>query len=160
MDTGTPVPRSKKKNLTSIPAIEKQQLLEQVHILFVLEQRAVQRRNQLLRVVAAQRLGRYILGDQQLDPIQQLGRGRFLFQPGCLANIEERRERLAQQLALQIRKVHIDDLRHGLFVGNSMRSSSRNRSLGNSISALSISSIKRTGCTSQSKASQRSPLTM
>ena len=56
MDTGTPALLSRKKNLTSIPAIEKQQLFEQMHVLLVLEQRAVQRRDELLGVVAAQRL--------------------------------------------------------------------------------------------------------
>src|SRR5580658_5011635 len=113
METGTPAARSRKKNLTSIPAMQEQQLLEQVHVLFVLEQRAVQRRNELLRVVAAQRLGRNVLGHQQFDPIQEFRRGRLLLQARRVANLEKRRQRLVQQLALQIRKMHIDDLRHG-----------------------------------------------
>jgi hypothetical protein len=96
--------------------MKEQELLEQVHILLVLEQRAVQRRNQLLGVVAAQRFGRYVLRHQQLDPIEELGGRGLLLQTGGFADPEERGERLAQQLALQIGVVHIDDLRHRRFV--------------------------------------------
>src|SRR6202795_5217810 len=116
MDTGTPAFFSSKKNLTSIPAAEEQQLLEQVHVLLVLEQRSVQRRYQLLRVVASQTFGRNVLGDQQFDPVEELGGGRLLLQAGRFADLEERRQRLAQQIALEVREVHIDDLRHGRFV--------------------------------------------
>src|ERR1700683_4542428 len=116
MDTGTPALRSRKKNLTSIPAMQEQQLLEQVHILLVLEQRAVQRRNQLLGVVAAQRVGRYVFRHQELDPIEKLRGGGLFLQTGGFADLEECGERLAQQLALQIGIVHIDDLRHRRFV--------------------------------------------
>src|SRR5450631_1301822 len=112
METGTPALRSRKKNLTSIPAVEKQQLLEQVDVLLVLEQRAVQGRNELLRIVAAQHLGRNLLGHQQLYPIQEFGGGGFLLQAGGVANLEERRQRLVQQFALQAREMHVDDLRH------------------------------------------------
>src|SRR3974390_1666160 len=119
MDTGTPASRSTKKNLTSIPAVKEQQLLEQVHVLLVLEQGAVQRRNELLRVVAAQRLRRDVLRHQELDPVQELGRGRLFLEAGRLADPEESRERLVQQFALQVRKMHLDDLRHGRRIGKS-----------------------------------------
>src|SRR5580704_16087629 len=112
MDTGTPARRSRKKNLTSIPAVKEQQLLEQLHVLLVLEQRAIQGRDELLRIVAAQGLGRNVLGHEELDPIQELGGGRLLLQARRVANLEERRQRLVQQIALQARKMHIDDLRH------------------------------------------------
>src|SRR6266852_4315038 len=112
MDTGIPARRSRKKNLTSIPAMKEQQLLEQLHVLLVLEQRAIQRRDQLLRIVAAQGLGRNVLGHEELDPIQEFGGGRLLLQTRRVANLEERRQRLVQQIALQVRKVHVDDLRH------------------------------------------------
>src|ERR1700687_6490133 len=107
MDTGTPARRSRKKNLTSIPAVKEQQLLEQLHVLLVLEQGAVQGRDELLRVVAAQDLGRNVLGHQELDPIQELGGGRFLLQARRVADLEERRQRLVQQLGLQLRKMDI-----------------------------------------------------
>src|ERR1700687_5394107 len=116
MDTGTPALFSSRKNLTSIPAVEEQQLLEQVHVLLVLEQRSVQGRYQLLRVVASQTFRRNVLGDQQFDPIEERGGGRLLLQTGRFADLEERRQRLPQQVALEVRKVHIDDLRHGRFV--------------------------------------------
>src|ERR1700733_12127614 len=101
MDTGTPALFSSKKNLTSIPAVEEQQLFEQVHVLLVLEQRAVQRRNELLRIVAAQNLGGYVLGHQQLDPVQELRRGGLLFQARRLPDLEKGPQGLVQQLALQ-----------------------------------------------------------
>ena len=44
--------------------IQEYELLEQVHVLFVLEQRAMQHRDHLLRVVTAQRFGRNVLGEQ------------------------------------------------------------------------------------------------
>src|ERR1700693_2751533 len=116
MHTGTPGLFSSSKNLTSMPAAQEQQLLEQVHVLLVLEQRSVQRRYQLLGVVAAQYFGRNVLGNQQFDPVEELGGGRLLLQAGCFADLEERRQRLAQQIALEVREVHIDDLRHGRFV--------------------------------------------
>ena len=54
--------------------------LEQVHVLLVLEQRAVQRRDQHLLVGALQRLGRNVLGEQQLQPVEELGGRRLLLQ--------------------------------------------------------------------------------
>ena len=44
--------------------VEEHELLEQVHVLLVLEQRAMQHRDQLLRIVTAQRFGRNVLGEQ------------------------------------------------------------------------------------------------
>src|SRR5207249_3094721 len=53
--------------------------LEQVNVLFILEQRPVQRRNDGPAVLAPQRLGRDVLGEQELQPVEQLrGRGLFL----------------------------------------------------------------------------------
>src|ERR1700724_3057012 len=112
METGTPSWRSRKKNITSIPAVKKQQLLEQVHVLLVFEQGAIQRRNELLRIVAAQHLGRDVLGHQQLDPVQELRRGRLFLQARRVAVLEECRQRLVQQLALKTGEMHVDDLRH------------------------------------------------
>src|SRR5213078_1077185 len=51
--------------------------LEQVHILLVLEERPVERRNDDLLVRASQRFGRDLLGEQQLQPVEKLG-GRRL----------------------------------------------------------------------------------
>src|SRR5437870_12634649 len=50
--------------------------LEKMHVLFVLEQRAVQRRDQHLLVRAMERLGRNAFGEKQLQPIEELG-GRW-----------------------------------------------------------------------------------
>src|SRR3982075_4357300 len=58
------------------PAQERQPL-EQVHILFVLQQRAVQRRDQLARVTLPQHFRRDVLVEQQFQPVEQL-RGRRL----------------------------------------------------------------------------------
>src|SRR6185295_19711276 len=53
------------------------ELLEQVHVLLVLQERAVERRDDGLALVRAQRLGRKVLGEQELQPVEQL-RGRRL----------------------------------------------------------------------------------
>ena len=47
--------------------------LEQVHVLLVLEQRAMQGRNQLLRIALAQDFRPDILDHQELEPVEQLG---------------------------------------------------------------------------------------
>jgi hypothetical protein len=49
---------------SSLPAIQKGEPLEQMHILLVLEQRAVQRRNQFFWIALAKRLWRHILVEQ------------------------------------------------------------------------------------------------
>src|SRR5580658_7411301 len=83
-----------------------------MHVLLVLEQRTVERRYELLGIVAAQSLRRYILGEQQLYPVEQLRSGRLFLQAGRVAHLEEGRQRLAQQLAFQAGKMHVDDARH------------------------------------------------
>src|SRR5882724_6032186 len=111
--TGTPAALRSKKNFVSIrsatASMQEYQLLEQVHVLFVLEQRAVQRRQRLLRIARAQRFGRNLLRDEQLDPVEQLGGRGFLPQARRLAQAEERRERFGQQVAPQSGVVHVDD---------------------------------------------------
>src|SRR5690606_36968801 len=96
MDGFTPPARRLKENHTSIcpdypwierllgspPAVEKKQLLEQVNILFVLQQRAMQRRNRLAGILGAQCRRRNVLRQEQFDPVEQFrGRG-LLFQAG------------------------------------------------------------------------------
>src|SRR5262245_23863461 len=64
--------------LSIFSAGHKRQPLEQVYILFVLQQCAVQRRDELLGIALAQSLGPDVLGHQQFQPIQKLGcRGLF-----------------------------------------------------------------------------------
>src|SRR5260370_33883646 len=98
MDTGTPALRSRKKNLTSIPAVKEQQLLEQLHVLLVLEQGAIQRRGGVLFLVAAPGPRREILGYPGLYPIQELDGGRRLLQTPRVADPQERRQRLSPAL--------------------------------------------------------------
>ncbi|MNL16311.1 hypothetical protein D3C87_1373460 [compost metagenome] len=88
-----------------------------MHVLLVLQQRAVQRRNRGLAVGAAQRLGGNVLGHQQLEPVDQLGRARLLLQPGQVAHLVERVQRGGHQLALDARVVDVHDLLHGVRVG-------------------------------------------
>src|SRR5882724_1102959 len=65
------------------------QALEQVHVLLVLEQGAVQRRDDGLAVLRAQRVGRDVLGEEELQPVEELrGRG-LLLQARDLAHLEE-----------------------------------------------------------------------
>ena len=53
---------------------------EQGDILLVLQQRAIQRRDDLARVVLWQRFVGMSSAIQQLEPVEQFGRGRFLLQ--------------------------------------------------------------------------------
>src|SRR5262245_27923967 len=59
----------------ALPPCKERETLEQVHVLLVLQERPVQRRDQLPRVALAQRLGRDVLVQEQLDPVEQLGGG-------------------------------------------------------------------------------------
>ena len=52
--------------------IEEYELLEQVNVLLILEQRAVKRRNRVARILSPERLHRNIFGEKQLDPVKQL----------------------------------------------------------------------------------------
>src|SRR5580704_17034025 len=62
----------------SLAPCHERQPFEQVHILLVLDQRAVQRRDEFLRIALAQRLDRDVLDHQELEPVEQL-RGRRFF---------------------------------------------------------------------------------
>src|SRR5262245_59574531 len=62
----------KQSGLTLLTARHEGEPLEQVHVLLVLDQRAVQRRDELLGVALAQRLRADILDHEQLEPVEQL----------------------------------------------------------------------------------------
>src|SRR5471032_1724870 len=79
---------------TSLRAGHEHQAFEQVHVLLVLEQRAVQRRDDGLAVLGVQRFGRDVLGEQQLEPVEQLRGGGLLLQARHLAHFEEHFHRL------------------------------------------------------------------
>ncbi len=70
---GAGVQRQTGDPLTSaaLPPVQKRQLLEQGHILFVLEQGTVQRRDELAGVALTQHVHADILRYQQLQPVQQ-----------------------------------------------------------------------------------------
>src|SRR5882672_7891209 len=53
-----------------LPPIEERQPLEEMHVLLALEQRAVQRRDELARLLGAQRLGRDVLDHEELQPVE------------------------------------------------------------------------------------------
>src|SRR3989440_5129917 len=91
--------------------------LEEVHVLLVLEQRAVQGRDDGLAVLGPQGVGRDVLGEQELQPVEQLGGRRLFLQAGRFAHLEEHLERLAKERFLEPRKVDIDDLLHRFLVG-------------------------------------------
>ena len=62
--------------------MEEGQALEELHVLLVLEERAIERRNELAGIALAQRFCRDVVDEQQLDPVEQFrGRGLF-FSPG------------------------------------------------------------------------------
>src|SRR5439155_17481145 len=67
------------RSLAALRAGHEHQALEQMHVLLVLEQRAVQGRDDRLAVLRAQRVWRNVLGEQQLQPVEELrGGGLFL----------------------------------------------------------------------------------
>src|SRR5215210_1843055 len=72
-----------------LPSRHERQLLEQVHVLLVLEEGAVQRRDQLPRIALAQLLGADVLGEEELQPIEELGGRGFLPQARDLADRKE-----------------------------------------------------------------------
>src|SRR4030095_13262421 len=82
MLAGTPAARSIRKKRISMapgasagaarPTAHEHELLEEVHVLLVLEQGAVERRDRRFRVVRAQGFPRDVLGDGGLDPAAEL----------------------------------------------------------------------------------------
>src|SRR6185437_5323344 len=92
-----------RNRLATAGARHEHDALEQVHVLLVLEQRAVQRRQERLAVAAVQRLGRNVLGEQQLEPVEELGGRRLLLEARHLAQVEEHLERLGEQRLLEVR---------------------------------------------------------
>src|ERR1051326_3744200 len=67
-----PVPRSRRLHF---PPAQEGQPLEQMHVLLVLQQRAVQRRDKFSRIAFAQRFRRHVLVEQQFQPVQQFRGG-------------------------------------------------------------------------------------
>src|SRR5512132_2631583 len=107
---------SMKRSPTSCASHE-HDAFEQVHVLFVLEQGAVQRRYHGLAIGAVQRLRRDVFCEQELQPVEQLRRRRLLLESRHVAQVEEHLEGLLQQRLLEPGKVHVDDARHRLAVG-------------------------------------------
>src|SRR6266478_9577085 len=101
----------------AFPPVQEGEALEQVDILLVLQERAMQRRDQLFRIAGAQHLGRDVLDQEQLDPVEQFRSRGLLLQPRHFADIEEDRQRLVDQLMLQPGEVHVDDALHRLAIG-------------------------------------------
>src|SRR4029450_31162 len=104
------------RRLTALAAVQEGEALEQVDVLLVLPQPAVQGRDQLVRVAGAQPLGRDVLYQQQLDPVEQFRGRRLLLQSGYVANIEKDRQRLVHQVVLEPREMHVDDALHRVAV--------------------------------------------
>src|ERR1700744_1637658 len=98
-------------------ARQESQALEQVYVLLILQQRAIERRDDQVLLVGAQRLGGEILYHQQLQPVEQFGRTWLLLQAGHFPDLEEDVERLARQVMTQVGVVRLDDALHRLAVG-------------------------------------------
>src|SRR6516162_7181798 len=94
-------------------AVEEGQALEEVDVLLVLQERAVERRDHNLGVVRAKRGHRDLVGHQQLQPVDQLGGGGLLLEPGHLADLVEELEGLARELLADVRQMGGDDPVHG-----------------------------------------------
>src|SRR6266700_6375461 len=70
--------------------------LEEMHILLVLQQCAMEGRDNGLAVLGSQGVGRDVLGEQELQPVEQLGGRGLLLQAGHFAHLEEHLERFAK----------------------------------------------------------------
>ena len=73
-----------------------------MHILLVLDQRAMQRRHDLVRVLAVERLGRNVFSHQQLQPVDQFRGGRFFLQARDFADFEKGIQRIGAEQELCI----------------------------------------------------------
>lgn len=86
-----------------------------MHVLLVLEQRPGQHRHGGGRV-GVDLGGRDRLGQQQAQPVQQLGGRRLFLQARRFAQREEGIERGAQHVLADVGVVHADDIAHGVAV--------------------------------------------
>src|ERR1700712_2621574 len=111
------LPTYASEEILHLAAAQKRQPLEQMPVLLVLEQRAVQRRDQLARVALPQHFRRHVLVEQQLEPVQQLRGRRLLLQAGHLAHLEEDSQCLFHQALLDAGEMHVDDPVHGVDIG-------------------------------------------
>ena len=91
--SGVPAKLSLKNGGGRLPlaAAEEGELLEQMHVLLVLEQGAMQRRDQFLGVALAQCLRRNVLIEQQLEPVEELDVVGFFFSPGVSRSVKNDR---------------------------------------------------------------------
>src|SRR5215470_13065824 len=104
-------------SLALLPPRHERKTFEQMDVLLVLQQGAVQRWDQLLGVLGPQCLGRHLLDHQALQPVEQLGGRGLLLQARHFADVIKDVQRLAQQVALQIGEMNVDDLGHDLAIG-------------------------------------------
>src|SRR5690606_18196316 len=99
------------------PSRHKCQALQQMHILFIFQQRAVQGRDSLGGVAVFENLVGNVVGHQQLEPVDKLGGGGLFLQAGNLAHVEKHIQGLVDQGLFDIGKVDVDNVLHGLPVG-------------------------------------------
>ena len=67
----------------------KRQPLEQMHVLLVLEQRAMEGRNELLGIALAQGFRSDVFDHQELEPVEKLGGGGLLLHARHFADLVE-----------------------------------------------------------------------
>src|SRR5690242_19477669 len=85
---------------------------EQVDVLFVLQQCPMEGRNDGLAVHRSQGVGRDVLREEELQPVEQLGRRGLFLEARHFAHLEEHLERLAKERFLEAWKVDFHDLLH------------------------------------------------
>src|SRR5215470_9615773 len=67
------VPGMYRSQSAALAAVQKGEALEQVDVLLVFQESAVQGWDQLRRVARSQHVGRHLFDQQQFDPVKQLG---------------------------------------------------------------------------------------
>src|SRR3546814_2735166 len=92
----------------ALAAVDEGEALEQHHVCLVLEESAVERRDQRLDVPRTEHVERQVLVHEQLQPVEKLGRRRLLLEARNVPDLVEDGERLAHQFLLALGEVHIE----------------------------------------------------
>src|SRR5262249_22950376 len=110
-------PSSIEASVPAFPPREERQPLEKMHVLLVLQERPVQRWNEFGGVLLLQGLGRNVLVEQKLQPVEQLARRRLLLEARHVADLIENVEGFRHQFLFDVGIVHVDDLLHRVAFG-------------------------------------------
>jgi len=93
------------------------QPFEEHHVLFVLQQRAVQGRDGLAGILGLQHVERHVFVENQFQPVEQFAGAWLFLKAGHVPDIIENVHCPFDQNALNVREMDVDNFLHGLAVG-------------------------------------------